>query len=66
LADKQTITSAPKISTPEGEGFIRKKIGNTVYSVAVHFSGTSGERIEDKILRLAKRDASGMKKVAGQ
>ena len=66
MADKQNITSVPKAGTPKSEGFIRKKIGNTVYSVTVHFSGTSNERIEDKILRLAKRDASGMKKVTGQ
>ena len=66
MADKQTITSAPKTGMPEGEGCIRKKIGNTVYSVSVHFSGTSVERIEDKILRLAKQDASDMKEVVGQ
>jgi len=56
----------PKTKTPEGEGFIRKKIGNTVYRVSVHFSGTSSERIEDKILRLAKRDAFDLEKAAGQ
>ena len=66
MADKKTITSMPKTKTPEGEGFIRKKIGNTVYRVSVHFSGTSSERIEDKILRLAKRDAFDLEKAAGQ
>ena len=30
--------------------FIYKKIGNTKYRVAVHFSDTSGERMEDKML----------------
>jgi len=37
-------------------GFIYKKIGNTKYRVAVHFSKTSKERIEDKIIRLAEND----------
>ena len=66
MADKQTITSMSKTRTPEGEGFISKKIGNTVYRVSVHFSGTSSERIEDKILRLAKRDTSDSEKMVGQ
>ena len=66
MADYQNMTSAPKTGAPDGEGYIRKKIGNTVYRVSVHFSGTSGERVEDKILRLAKRDAADMKKAAGQ
>jgi len=39
-------------------GTIRKKIGNTVYRVSVHFSNTSKERIEDKILRMARNDLS--------
>jgi hypothetical protein len=37
-------------------GFIYKKIGNTKYRVAVHFSNTSRERMEDKIMRLAEND----------
>jgi len=35
---------------------IRRKIGNTVYRVSVHFSNTSKERLEDKVLRLARND----------
>ena len=38
--------------------FIYKKIGNTKYRVAVHFSNTSRERMEDKIMRLAENDLS--------
>jgi len=37
-------------------GFIYKKIGNTKYRVAVHFSNSSKERMEDKIIRLAEND----------
>ena len=40
--------------------FIRKKIGNTVYKVSVHFNDRSKENIEDKILRLAKNDAENI------
>ena len=39
---------------------ISKKIGNTLYKVSVHFSPTSKERVEDKILRLAKNDVLGL------
>ena len=35
-----------------------KRIGNTTYRVAVHFSKTSKETITDKILRLIKNDVS--------
>jgi len=40
-----------------GARTIRRKIGNTVYRVSVHFSGTSKENLEDKVLRLARNDA---------
>lgn len=33
-----------------------KKIGSTVYEVSVHFSQTSRESMEDKILRLIQND----------
>ena len=38
--------------------FICKKLGNTLYKVSIQFSKTSTERIEDKILRLAKNDVA--------
>jgi hypothetical protein len=34
-----------------------KKVGSTIYTVNVHFSKTSKETIEDKILRLIEREA---------
>jgi hypothetical protein len=40
-----------------GKGFIKKRIGNTIYAVAVYFSEKSKESMDDKILRLAKYDA---------
>jgi len=39
----------------------QKKIGSTVYSVSVHYSRTSDQTIEDKILKLIESEA---KKIA--
>ena len=33
-----------------------KRIGSTVYNVSVYFSQTSQESIEDKLLRLIKKE----------
>ena len=55
---KNTNAAVQSPQPPTGAGFIRRKIGNTVYRVSVHFSGTSMERLEDKIMRLAKNDLS--------
>jgi hypothetical protein len=35
---------------------LTKRIGSTTYVVAVHFSRTSNETIEDKLLRLIERE----------
>ena len=64
---KNTITTAQKpyaqaTHQQAGTGIIRKRIGNTVYRVSVHFSSTSKERIEDKILRMARNDLSDFAK----
>ena len=34
----------------------KKRIGSTVYRVSVHFSHTSSETIEDKLLRLMESE----------
>lgn len=36
---------------------MRKRIGSTTYQVAVHFSQTGGETMNDKILRLIRNEA---------
>lgn len=38
----------------------KKRIGSTYYKVAVYHSDTSKEKLEDKILRLAKNDAANI------
>jgi hypothetical protein len=36
---------------------LRKHIGHTIYEVSAHFSSSSRETLEDKILRLARNGA---------
>ena len=38
-----------------------KKIGGTVYTVQIHFSKTSKENFNDKLLRLIKNDIARSK-----
>jgi hypothetical protein len=45
--------------TAEAEPLVlRKEVDRTTYTVAVHFSKTSKETMEDKILRLIEREVS--------
>lgn len=59
----QTATT-PKEQPARESGVFTKRIGSTNYRVSVHFSKTSRETMNDKILRLIKNDASG--KAAGK
>jgi hypothetical protein len=54
--DRSTATVEPRTIT--------RRIGNTTYKVNVHFSQTSHETMNDKIMRLIKNEASA--KAAGQ
>jgi len=38
---------------------ITHRIGHTTYKVNIHFSGTSRETMNDKIIRLIRNEASG-------
>ena len=51
-------------STPQKPGSFTRRIGSTTYTVGVHFSGTSKDTMDDKIVRLVCREAEG--KVAGK
>ena len=46
--------------TPEA-GTFTKRVGYTTYHVGVHFSGTSTETAQDKILRLVRNEAQSGK-----
>lgn len=54
-AAKSTALTSPKGSEPVK---LRKRIGSTVFIVNVHFSKTSAEKLEDKLLRLMEREVS--------
>jgi len=50
------MTSA---DTPKTEpAILTRKIGSTTYKIVVHFSEGSSETIDDKVLRLIKREVS--------
>ena len=57
-ADTMQTTTAQKEQTPCEPRSFTKRIGSTNYRVSVHFSKTSSETINDKILRLAKKEAA--------
>jgi hypothetical protein len=48
-------TNVSKNAEREPIKFVRR-IGSTVYETTVHFSSTNQEKLEDKILRLIRRD----------
>lgn len=54
----QETTTALKEQIPSEQGSFTKRIGSTNYRVSVHFSKTSRETINDKILRLVKNEAA--------
>ena len=43
-----------KASTPNTT--LTKKIGNTIYKIQIHFSKSSKETINDKLIRIIKND----------
>ena len=50
------VKGAETTRTTAEPPMFRTKIGSTVYRVSVHFSKTSAETVEDKILRLIKNE----------
>lgn len=49
-------TTTLKKEQPRESGAFTKRIGSTIYRVSVHFSKTSRETMNDKILRLIKNE----------
>ena len=50
---------------PQTSHIFTKRIGATLYKVSVHFSTTSKENMNDKILRLIRNDTT-FRKAVGQ
>ena len=58
---KQMATT-PAVNRAVEPGLVlRKRIGSTDYRIAVHFSQTSRETMNDKILRLIRNEAANWK-----
>jgi len=55
LLNQHTSVPAPQEQTCPGR--LTKKIGSTTYNVFIHFSQTSRESLNDKIVRLIKNEA---------
>jgi|GEM_PF-649257 len=53
-------------SQPLRAAITRKRIGSTTYRVSVHFSDTSTETMNDKIVRLIKSEAAGKAEKGGK
>ena len=59
----QTATKGVAVNPVVGQAKphkILKRIGSTNYEVSIHFSQTSKETIEDKMLRLMLRDVKNI------
>jgi hypothetical protein len=52
------LTTTVKKEQPRESGVFTRRIGSTTYRVSVHFSRTSRETVNDKILRLIKNEAA--------
>ena len=54
---EQAIAKAKAVQTAEHTpATMVRKIGKTTYKVCIHFSQTSKETMEDRLLRLIKND----------
>ena len=53
-----TVTTKSERPSREAGTFTRR-IGSTTYRVGVHFSRTSNEPVNDKIVRLVRGEATG-------
>ena len=52
----EVLKPANKMQVEPEERILLKRIGSTTYRVGVQFSRTSGETLEEKVLRLMKND----------
>lgn len=58
----QKMNELKTANTTEQIPVVRKKIGKTTYIVKLHFSKTSKQTLNDKIMRLVKSDIEKMQK----
>jgi len=62
-----TVRTSSKRPTVREAGAFTTRIGHMTYRVGVHFSGTSRETMDEKIIRLIRNEPAlrGSKKVVG-
>ena len=53
-----TAVKPEVISPPDKPVIMLKRIGSTTYQVAVHFSKTSNETLNDKVNRIIQREVN--------
>ena len=58
-ADSMKPTPMKAEQAPHETNAFTRRIGSTTYTVNVHFSRTSKDTIDDKIVRLVRREAEG-------
>ena len=51
-----TAVNPETVSLPDKPVIMLKRIGSTIYQVAVHFSQTSRETMNDKVTRMIHRE----------
>ncbi|XID93759.1 transposon-encoded TnpW family protein [Paenibacillaceae bacterium WGS1546] len=56
MSEKRNPDAMPPLPDLPAARKISCKIGSTTYDVAIHFSKTSKENMNDKILRLVRND----------
>ena len=58
-ADSMKPTQAKAERPPREPNTFTRRVGSTTYTVGVHFSDTSKDTVNDKIVRLVRREAEG-------
>ena len=56
-----TKTANSKAATNRKAVAFKKRIGHTTYRVGIHFSGTSRETMDEKIIRLIRNESADRK-----
>ena len=58
-----TVLTPESTSRPDKPVILLKRIGNTTFKIAVHFSQTSNETMSDKISRMIQNDIAAERSV---
>ena len=59
MKDEMSGIATAKVTEPAPLPMYEKRIGSTVYRVTVYYSQTSGDTLEDKLMRLMESEVRG-------